>query len=435
MTTHATSATGVSLQAPDPQLPTPEQLTPELTSRERPAPEQLTPELLRAWAWHKQGLDGSLRGADAADVFTRAGWARSVGGANPYLTLFARAGTRRAQADADVLSLKIHELPTARGCTYVLGKDDFAWGLQIGRDAAVAPFRVLARMGVERGEITLLEEQILHALADAGGPLDPKQLKEVLGESVRNLGEEGKKKGAATTLPTALGLLQADGRIRRVPVNGRLDQQRYSYALWGLPPTATADDAARSLLLERYLGWTGGATVKQSQWFTGFTLAHTKAAFAAIAAMESPTAHGEVLWMLPDDVERLAAFEAPAQEQIQLLAGTDSLILLRRNSGDLFADQDKGKQILGSTLDLQADLPDHPIFDRGRIIGLWQYDPGKARIASWLFGSPTPAVTQRIDEVEAWIRDELGDFRSFSLDSPASRQDRIDALDAAGQAA
>ena len=137
--------------------------------------------------------------------------------------------------------------------------------------------------------------------------------------------------------------------------------------------------------------------------------------------------------MLPDDVERLAAFEAPAEEQIQLLAGTDSLVLLRRNSADMFAEQDRDKKVLGSTLALQADLPDHPILDRGRIIGLWQYDPGKARIAHWLFDGPTPAVTRRIAEVEAWIRDELGDFRSFSLDSPASRQDRIDALDAAGQ--
>ncbi len=427
MTTLPSSATVLIPQAVIPQA-----LNTDTPGPDAPDPQVLTPELLRAWAWHKQGLDGTLLGADAADVFSRAGWARSVGGANPYLTLFARAGTSRAQADADVLSLKIHELPTARGCTYVLGRDDFSWGLQIGRDAAVAPFRVLARMGVERGEITLLEEEILHALAEAGSPLDPKQLKDLLGDSVRNLGEEGKKKGAATTLPTALGLLQADGRIRRVPANGRLDQQRYAYTLWGLSPTVMDDDAARSLLLQRYLGWTGGATLKQSQWFTAFTLAHTKSALAATGAVAVPTANGEVLWMMPDDVGRLASFEAPAEEQIQLLAGTDSLVLLRRNSGDLFADQDKDKKVLGSTLALQADLPDHPIFDRGRIIGLWQYAPGNARIAYWLFGGATPAVSRRIAEVEAWIRDELGDFRSFSLDSPASRQDRIDALDTAG---
>lgn len=394
----------------------------------------LTPELLRAWAWHRQGLDGTLAGATSEEVLARAGWARSVGGANPYLTLFARAGIRRDQVDQDVLDLRIHELPTARGCTYVLGREDFAWALSLGKNAEEA-FRVLGRLGVDRGEMTLLEEQILHVLSEAEGPMDPKQLKDELGESVRTLGEEGKKKGVATTLPTALGLLQADGRIRRVPVNGRLDQQRYAYTLWALPPGKLGPEDARTQLIGRYLGWTGGATLKQSQWFTGFTVAQSRAALADVGAVEQSTAGGDVLWMLPDDVERLAAFTPPEEEQIQLLAGTDSLVLQRRNSADLFAEEDKGRKVLNSTLALQADLPDHPILDRGRIIGLWQYDPGTARIAYWLFRGPTPAATQRIAEVEAWIQEDLGDFRSFSLDSVASRQERIDALDAANGSA
>jgi Winged helix DNA-binding domain len=406
----------------------------------------LTPERLRAWAWHKQGLDGSLAGCTAEQVFARAGWARSVGGANPYLTLFARAGIRREQVDADVLSHRILELPTARGCTYVLGRDDFAWALMLGKDAEEA-FRVLGRLGVDRSEMTLLEEQVLHTLAEASGPLDPKQLKEELGDSVRSLGEEGKKKGAATTLPTALGILQSQGRIRRVPVNGRLDQQRYAYELWGLPPSPLDDDEARTELIRRYLGWTGGATLKQSQWFTGFTVAQSKAALAAVGAVEVPTgvtaAGGAPLWMLPDDVGRLAAFEEPAEEQIQLLAGTDSLMLLRRNAADLLAEDGPegdgpdganiAQRALGS-LALQADLPDHPILDRGRIIGLWQYDPGKERIVSWVFRNRTPAVDRRIAEVQAWITEDLGDFRAFSLDSPASRQQRIDGLAASAAA-
>ncbi|HKU31476.1 MAG TPA: crosslink repair DNA glycosylase YcaQ family protein [Arthrobacter sp.] len=394
--------------------------------------QKLTPELLRAWAWHRQGLDGSLSGKSSEDVLDHAGWARSVGGANPYLTLFARARIRRGQVDRDVAGLRIHELPTARGCTYVLGQDDFAWGLQIGRDAAVAPFKVLARLGVERGEITLLEEQVLHTLKESSEPMDPKQLKDELGESVRSLGEEGKKKGAATTLPTALGLLQADGRIRRVPVNGRLDQQRYAYTAWSLPQSTLDDDAARARLIERYLRWTGGATLKQSQWFTGFTVAQSKTALAAVGAAEVATASGDALWMLPDDVDRLSAFTPPREEQIQLLAGTDSLVLLRRNAGDMFSDEDRGRKVLDTTVALQSDLSDHPILDRGRIIGLWQYDPTKERIAAWTFAKPTAAVTARIADIQDWIREDLGDFRSFSLDSPASRQKRIDALDAAG---
>lgn len=436
-------------------------MTIEPMTTDLPPVRTLTPQRLRAWAWHKQGLDGSLAGRTAEQVFAQAGWARSVGGANPYLTLFARAGIRREQVDADVLSHRILELPTARGCTYVLGRDDFAWALQLGRNAEEA-FRVLGRLGVDRSEITLLEDQVLHALAEASGPLDPRQLKEELGDSVRSLGEEGKKKGAATTLPTALGILQAQGKIRRVPVNGRLDQQRYAYELWDLPPSPLDDDEARTELIRRYLGWTGGATLKQSQWFTGFTMAQGKAALAAVGAVEVPTgaaaAGGGALWMLPDDVGRLAAFVEPAEEQIQLLAGTDSLMLLRRNAADLLAEdgpegagpdrdgperdgpdrdgpdrESIARRALGS-LALQADLPDHPILDRGRIIGLWQYDPGTERIVSWVFHTRTAAVDRRIAEVQAWIREDLGDFRAFSLDSPASRQQRIDGLAASAGA-
>jgi hypothetical protein len=36
---------------------------------------------LRAWWWHRQGLDGGLDGAKPAEVLARGGWARSVGGA------------------------------------------------------------------------------------------------------------------------------------------------------------------------------------------------------------------------------------------------------------------------------------------------------------------------------------------------------------------
>lgn len=396
-----------------------------------PPAESLTPERLRAWSWHRQGLDGSLAGSTAEQVLAGAGWARSVGGANPYLTLFARAGIPRGQVDADVLAHRVLELPTARGCTYVLGRDDFAWALRLGQEPAEAGFKVVGRLGVERGEIALLEEQVLHTLTEAGTPLDPRRLKDELGDSVRNLGEEGKKKGATTTLPTALGILQADGRIRRVPAGGRLDQQRYAYEPWGLRPSELSDEEVRAELIRRYLGWTGGATFKQSQWFTGFTVAQSKAALADVGAVEVPTATavagGAPLWMLPDDVELLAAFEEPAEEQIQLLAGSDSLVLLRRNAAELLAEEDQDKPALGA-LALQADLPDHPILDRGRIIGLWQYDRARERIAAWVFGTSTPAVARRIAEVEAWIKEDLGDFRAYSLDSPASRQKRIDAL-------
>jgi len=89
---------------------------------------------LRAWWFHRQGLDGSLLGKAPAEILAQCGWSRSVGGVGPYLTLFSRGRTSREAADAAVAGLEIHELPTARGCTYVVPASDFALGLTVGRD-------------------------------------------------------------------------------------------------------------------------------------------------------------------------------------------------------------------------------------------------------------------------------------------------------------
>src|SRR5258708_29177532 len=83
----------------------------------------------RAWYSHRQGLDGSLSGAAPEEVLAQTGWIRSVGSSTPYLALFARAGISRVAADAAVAKLPIHELPSARGCTYILPQRDFTLGL------------------------------------------------------------------------------------------------------------------------------------------------------------------------------------------------------------------------------------------------------------------------------------------------------------------
>ena len=75
-----------------------------------------------------------------------------------------------------------------------------------------------------------------------------------------------------------------------------------------------------------------------------------------------------------------------------------------------------------------------PIGDRGRIVGLWEYDPD-ARAIAWTAWVPaSPALRAAVEATEAWVRDDLGDARAFSLDSPASRRPRIEALRRAGSA-
>ena len=72
---------------------------------------------LRAWWWHRQGLDGSLRGASPAAVLERSGWTRSIGGVGPYLPLFARAGTSASAFLARVVTTCPASVVTAgSGC-------------------------------------------------------------------------------------------------------------------------------------------------------------------------------------------------------------------------------------------------------------------------------------------------------------------------------
>jgi hypothetical protein len=387
-------------------------------------------DVLRAWWWHRQGLDGALGGAAPATVLATTGWARSAGGATPYLSLFARAGTGRAAVDADVADLAIYELPAARGCAYVVPEADFGLALQVGRHAPEAEAALAERLGVPRRELDELCDAVVTALA--GGPLDPAALKDVLGPAVRNLGEEGRKKGLSTTLPVALGLLQAAGEIRRVPVNGRLDQQRFAYTRWSPVSTGLSEEEARTELARRYFAWTGGASLAELRWFTAFSARHAK---AAVAPLDLADLGGGRL-ALPEDAKAFAAFTPSATPAYALVTSLDALMLLRRDVPGLLDSADLGRAVPGSGKRLGdlTDLPDHAIVDRGRLAGLWEYDVESERIAWWAFdteAASSPPLRETVERTEAFVRDQLGDARAVSLDSPKSRAKRIAALRAA----
>jgi hypothetical protein len=385
---------------------------------------------LRSWWFHRQGLDGRLRGESASKVLGETGWARSVGGAAPYLTLFSRGRLSREAADAAVAMLEIHELPSARGCTYVLPACDFALALKAASGFGDADLKVAYKLGVTDKEIGKLSEAVVKALDK--GPLDPEQIREATGKASRSLGEEGKKKGLTTTLPLALGKLQTAGEIRRVPVNGRLDQQRYRYSLWKPNPLKNFKmDAAEvaTELARRYFRWIGPATISEFQWFSALG---AKAAKAAIMPLKlEPLAKDDPRLAMPDDRERLEAFRIPKQAQYALVASLDGVSLFKRNAKDLIDAEDldnplfKQKSYASQGL---ADLPSHGIFDRGRLIGLWEYDAETGSIAWASFIPKNKDLIKSVEETEQYVRSELGDARSFSLDSPKSRAPRVETL-------
>jgi hypothetical protein len=383
----------------------------------------------RAWMYARQGLE-NRKSETARQALARAGWQRSIGGVNPYLAIRARSGEGRSQVDALAADLQIFELPSARGCTYVLPAEHFAVGLAIGRGFGMASdFAIARKLGVEDAEVEALKTAVTAALSR--GPLAPSELKTALGEKVRNLGEEGKRRGLTTTLPLALGLLQTEGRIRRKPVNGRLDTQRYDYELWdpaltGMPGV----DEAAAEIAQLFFGWAGAATLKDFRDFTAFTVRTAQAARdrAGIVSFGEDTD----LLCLPGARENFAAYRAPSQPAYSLVGNLDSYLALRRTGSFWLHEEDQAR--LAPTdkglrpVSQLAELWSHAILDRGRLIGLWEYDAEAERIVCSAWIPADEALRAEIDAVETYIREDLGDARSFSLDSPASRRPRLDAL-------
>ncbi|HYL76437.1 MAG TPA: crosslink repair DNA glycosylase YcaQ family protein [Bryobacteraceae bacterium] len=385
---------------------------------------------LRAWWAHRQGLDGALDGKPATQVLERTGWARSVGGTGPYLTLFSRAGLSRERVDADIAKTLIHELPSARGCTYVLPASDFALGLTLAQGFA-GEMKTAEKLGVPAKEIDKLCEAVVKALEKE--PLDPDGIRAATGKAVRNLGPEGQKKGLTTTLPVALGKLQALGEIRRIPTNGRLDQQRYKYTVWRPNPlrgSKLTTEEAYIELARRYFQWIGPASIAEFQWFSALGVKAAKAALEPLK-LESFAADSDLL-ALPGDRARFEAFKPPKDPHYVLTSSIDAIALLRRDLKGLLDPKDMDQQVFAEKdtkqLGSLADLPSHAILDRGRVVGLWEFDTATNSIAWTAFIKKNKALQDAVARTEAYVRDQLGDARSFSLDSPKSRAPRVAAL-------
>jgi hypothetical protein len=232
-------------------------------------------------------------------------------------------------------------------------------------------------------------------------------------------------------------MLQSAGELRRVPVNGRLDQQRYKYVLWRPNPMAKfkmSVDEVSVELARRYFAWIGPATLDQFQWFSALGVKACKAACEPLKL--EPFAAGDNRMMLPDHRAKFEAFKVPKQAHYTLTSSIDGVSLLRRDLAGMCEAADLNRKWFvekeyktGSGL---MDLPSHGIFDRGRLVGLWEYDTATESIAWMSFIAKNKDLDKAVKSTETYVREQLGDARSFSLDSPKSRAPRVEALRKAG---
>lgn len=382
---------------------------------------------LRQFWWNKQLAAGP--NASPAEVLRTVGWARSVGGANPYLTLFARAHIDHERAEQAEAGGEIWQLPSARGCVYVLPSEDVVVAHTIGGGiASAAEMRTATKyLDVTESEIAQLGEEVLAALES--GPLDPAGLREKLTDRIRSLGEAGRKRGTSSTLPLAIGQLQAQAKIVRTPPGHRLDTNKFEYRIWDDAPAMNLSlDDARARLAELYWGWQGIASIAHFRWFSGFNASQTK---KALADLELEQLDDDLL-AGPGAAAELEATVVAAEPQVKLVGWLDGTILLRR---DLATIAEPGAlkvpvltaQVRGGL----TDLPNQAIIDRGELIGVWEWDPEISRIVTcplvhWN-GARRDAVAEQTAITDAFI-ETLGGHRGASNDSEKSQSQRAQLL-------
>ncbi|MBZ0214898.1 MAG: winged helix DNA-binding domain-containing protein, partial [Nitrospirae bacterium] len=202
--------------------------------------------------------------------------------------------------------------------------------------------------------------------------------------------------------------------------------------LCALDQQPRAQSAARPGLGSRgaghaYFRWIGPATTAQFQAFAGCSATDARAACEAAHVVSI----GDDLLLPDEQLEAWQAFEAPSQADYRLVASLDSHLLLRRELRSLLEPVDAERMAAGEFGPVPSghllDLHSHAILDRGRIVGLWEFDPAKSEIVWYSFVKPDDALRHAVANTQEFVR-EVGDARSFSLDSPKSRTNKIELL-------
>jgi hypothetical protein len=180
--------------------------------------------------WFERQLLPPRHGISIADVVAKAGWIPSAGGTGPYLSIRARIpGINRQHVDDVVFErMEILELPSVRDTAFLVARSDAAIALAAGRRSYAERLR---KLPVDASELASLGKQILKTLDDNTRTTDQLR-RELLPNSIRDLGDAGKRLGITSTLTATLKLLQGEGKLLRTNAERRLDGRTHLYRRW-----------------------------------------------------------------------------------------------------------------------------------------------------------------------------------------------------------
>ncbi len=398
----------------------------------------LTAAQLRAGWTLGHGLDAPNAG-DVLQTIARAGWPRTLGGVDVYLSLLARnPDLDPAALDRAVCVDRAAEVvPAARGCIYVVPASEVATCLRFADQGWLKrTLRDCEKAGVSRTEFEAAVAAVGDALDDT--PLATEKLRERLPAGVvRSLGEAGKKVGMSTVLPAAIRALEFQGLAARTQADGHLRNERYVWRRRSpdLSAAVASTDplTAHRMLAQHYFAVAAPARVRDFADWAGLGLKDAQAAVVHLDLLAATVAGCKEPYLLPAVLaDRLR--EAVEVRSPRLLSLVDPLLDYRGNALPALFDPDYhgielpapgGKSAPIAQL---TSLWQRCIFDGGAMCGIWEFDPDARAVVVAPF-RPLAVARQRLLRIEierttVLLRDRLGDARAYSLDSDKSLRER-----------
>ncbi|MEA2336718.1 MAG: hypothetical protein QOE82_725, partial [Thermoanaerobaculia bacterium] len=237
--------------------------------------------------WLERQLLPPRPGVSIADVVTRGGWIPSAGGTGPYLSIRARIPNVSRQDIDDVVfeRMELLEVPSVRDTAFLVPRADAGIALAAGRRSYSERLR---KLPVDRAELASLGKKIRKTLDDDALTTD--QLRRALSpDSIRDLGDAGKRLGVTSTLTATLKLLQSEGKVLRTNVERRLDGRTHLYRRWPAEIDTTPPSDLDVALATRYLSWSAPSTIDDFAWWSALGKRAAKAAMASLHIDDVPT--------------------------------------------------------------------------------------------------------------------------------------------------
>jgi hypothetical protein len=377
----------------------------------------------------RQFLDEPYPSKNIVDLIKTIGWIYSPGCSTPYLALWARMSSFKAE-DLNRLVFdekKLVQLETLRGCTMLVPRDQAVVALRVrSRTFSELSKQARPQMPITDPELDRLKTDVLKALHS--GPKTGEQLRRLVSVLlIRDFGPDLKRIGLTNSLSLSINLLREEGKVIKAQSNRRLDCTEYSFQLTAnvLPEVdlfAFRMEEACARLAAQYFRAEAPARVKDFAWWSGINVTDAIRAAGEVKPRLVPVAveGAKDEFLIPEsEVDGFFSFN-PQESPVNFIPYRDTFLKGQREIVDRFVSNAHADKPFSRWKGKLINDPLATIIRNGQAIGVWQWDEERDDVDVLLF-EPTSkpiekTVRKRASELATFIRNNLGEIRLQGLD-------------------